>query len=101
MDNFYVELVKFCNWNVNIGECEDHCMPQLNFVLSQSAMEGLVQLVKVGVHPQGLPEFFWRHLERDMELLGSAIGKSMDESAIIVHLVLREILLKDPPTCEN
>ena len=101
MDNLYVELVKFCNWNVNIGECEDHCMPQLNFVLSQSAMEGLVQLVKVGVHPQGLPEFFWHHLERDMELLGSAIGKSMDESAIIVHLVLREILLKDPPTCEN
>ena len=101
MDNFYVELVKFCNGNVNRGESEDCCMPQLNFFLFQSAMEGLVQLVKVGVRPQDLPEFFWHHLERDMELLGSAIGKSMDESAIIVHLVLREILLKDPPTCEN
>ena len=64
-------------------------------------MEGLTQLVKVGVRPQDLPEFFWCHLERDMELLGRATGKSMDESAIAVHLVLREILLKAPPTCEN
>ena len=64
-------------------------------------MEGLTQLVKAGVRPRDLPEFFWRHLERDVELLGRATGKSIDESAIIVHLVLREILLKAPPTCEN
>ena len=76
-------------------------MLQLNFVVSQSAMEGLIQLVKVGVRPQELPEFFWHHLERDLELLGRAIGKSMDESAITLHLVLREILLNDPPICEN
>ena len=76
-------------------------MLQLNFVISQGAMEGLIQLVKVGVRPQDLPEFFWRHLERDIELLGRAIGKSMDDSAITVHLVLKEILLRDPPTCEN
>lgn len=63
-------------------------------------MEGLIQLVKVGVRPQALPEFFWCHLERDMELLGRATGKNMDESAIIVHLVLREILSKNPPLCE-
>ena len=71
------------------------------YVISQSAIEGLVQLVKVGVRPQELPEFFWRHLERDIELLGRAIGKSMDDSAITLHLVLKEILLRDPPTCEN
>ena len=64
-------------------------------------MEGLTQLVKVGVRPQELPEFFWHHLERDVELLGRATGKSVDESAIVVHLVLREILLRVPPTCEN
>ena len=38
-------------------------------------MEGLTQLVKVDVHPQDLPEFFWYHLEKDMELLGAATGK--------------------------
>ena len=63
-------------------------------------MEGLTQLVKVGVRPRELPEFFWRHLEQDVELLGRATGKSMDDSAITIHLVLREILLKLPPTCE-
>ena len=73
----------------------------MNFVISQSAMEGLTQLVKVGVRPQNLPEFFWRHLERDVELLGRVTGKSMDESAITIHLVLREILSKMPPTCED
>ena len=72
----------------------------MNFLISQNAMEGLTQLVKAGVRPQDLPEFFWRHLERDVELLGRATGKSMDESAITIHLVLREILLKAPPTCE-
>ena len=64
-------------------------------------MEGLTQLVKVDVHPQDLPEFFWYHLEKDMELLGAATGKSVDDSAIIVHLVLKEILLRDPPTRED
>ena len=64
-------------------------------------MEGLIQLVKVDIRARDLPEFFWHHLERDMELLGKATGKSVDDSAIIVHLVLREILLRDPPTCED
>ena len=73
----------------------------MNFVISQSAMEGLTQLVKVGVRPQNLPEFFWHHLERDVELLGRVTGKSMDESAITIHLVLREILSRVPPTCED
>ena len=64
-------------------------------------MEGLTQLVKVTVRPRDLPEFFWRHLESDIELLGSATGKSMDESTIMVHLVLKEILSRKPPTCED
>lgn len=36
-----------------------------------------------------------------MELLGSVTGKSIDDSAIIVHLVLKEILSRKPPTCED
>ena len=67
---------------------------------SECAMEGLTQLVKVAVRPRDLAEFFWRHLESDIELLGSATGKSMDESAIIVHLVLKQILSRKPPTSD-
>ena len=70
-------------------------------VIFQNAMEGLIQLVKVDIRSQDLPEFFWHHLERDMELLGKATGKSVDDSAIIVHLVLKEILSRDPPKCED
>lgn len=64
-------------------------------------MAGLTQLVKVAVRPRDLPEFFWCHLESDMELLGSVTGKSIDDSAIIVHLVLKEILSRKPPMCED
>jgi len=64
-------------------------------------MEGLMQLVKVNIRPRDLPEFFWHHLERDIELLGLSIGRSVDESAITLHLVLKEILQRDPPTCED
>jgi len=64
-------------------------------------MEGLMQLVKVNVLPRDLPEFFWHHLERDIELLGTSTRRGTDESATIIHLVLREILQRNPPTCEN
>ena len=70
-------------------------------VIFQGAMEGLMQLVKVNIRPRNLPEFFWHHLERDVELLVRSIGRSMDESAIAIHLVLKEILQRNPPTGEQ
>ena len=65
---------------------------------SNTATEGLLALVKVGggLHPPELPEFFWGHLERDLHLLGRALGKNAEEAAIVVHLVLRNILTSDP-----
>jgi len=60
-----------------------------------------MQLVKVNIRPHDLPEFFWHHLKQDVELLGRSIGRSMDESAITIHLVLKEILQRDPPKCEE
>ena len=61
----------------------------------------IVQLVKPHVPVQALPEFFWRHLDKDIELLGRAVGKGYEEAAIIVHLVLKEIFIKDLPTGES
>ena len=60
----------------------------------------IAAVVKPPIHPQSLPEFFWRHLRKDIEQLSRATGKSPDESAIIVHLVLQNVLLKEPPTCK-
>ena len=45
-----------------------------------------------------LQEFFWAHLEKDIELLGRDTGRGLDEAVMIVHLVLRHILTTEPPT---
>ena len=64
-----------------------------------TATGGLVDLVKSGLQsPQELPEFFWGHLQRDVQLLGQALGKNPEDAAIVVHLVLRNILTVSPPT---
>ena len=57
----------------------------------------IVQLVKPHVPVPALAEFFWKHLDKDIELLGRAVGKGYEEAAMIVHLCLREILVRDPP----
>lgn len=66
----------------------------------QDVIGELTALVKPQVPPQQLPEFFWMHLRKDIEQLSRVTGKSPDESMIIVHLVLQNILLKAPPTCK-
>lgn len=56
----------------------------------------LLTLVKNGLQaPQEIPEFFWGHLEKDMQLLATALGKNHDEAAIVVHLVLKNIFTTD------
>ncbi len=77
------------------------CIVRLKFifpvVFCQGATQGLCDLVKPGVRAPHLPEFFWTHLEKDLELLGKATGKSLDEAAVMMHLVLKQILEVDPP----
>ena len=64
--------------------------------------EGLVTLVKNGLRtPQELPEFFWGHLQRDVQLLARALGENYEEAAIVLHLVLQNILISNPPTLQG
>ena len=64
-----------------------------------NATGGLVKLVKFGLtSPQELPEFFWGHLERDVQLLAKALGKNPENAAIVVHLVLRNMATISPPS---
>ncbi len=60
----------------------------------------LSQLVKPFVHPPHLPEFFWMHLRRDLHQLSSLTGKGLEQSAIIVHIVLKNILTVQYPPCK-
>ena len=65
----------------------------------------LVQIVKCSVLPHNLPEFFWMHLQKDIKNLSSSIGRSIDESAVLIHLVLKRMLFENPPKgkclCQN
>ena len=59
----------------------------------QSESDDLVHIIKPFVNPQNIPEFFWMHLRKDIEHLSCVTGKGLEESAIIVHLVLHEMLI--------
>ena len=61
----------------------------------------LAALVAPRVNPNSLPEFFWRHLQKDVAHLSRVTGKGLDESAIIIHLVLCNILKKAPSICKS
>lgn len=60
----------------------------------------LVELVKPRQNVNILPEFFWMHLKKDIEQLSQVTGKGLEDSAIIVHLVLHGILTKESLTCK-
>ena len=59
---------------------------------SSDSLLALAELVKPAVNPKLLPQFFWMHLRKDMEHLSRVTGKGMEESAIIIHLVLQHML---------
>lgn len=68
---------------------------------NDAAAGAIVGLVSPPVPPQQLPEFFWAHLEKDLELLGRDTGRGLEENVMIVHLVLRQILTSKPPMGMN
>ncbi len=60
--------------------------------------DDLVALVKIPVDPKDLPQFFWEHLRKDVQHLSQVTVKKLEESAIIIHMVLRGILINQPPS---
>jgi hypothetical protein len=62
-----------------------------------SATKYLEALVKSGLQKRkATSEFFWGHLERDVQQLSIALGKNNEEAAIVVHLVLQRIATCEP-----
>ena len=62
---------------------------------NDQALDAIAALVSP--QPDDLPNFFWAHLEADIEMLGKDTGKGLDETIMIIHLVLRQILISKPP----
>nr|XP_046210346.1 E3 ubiquitin-protein ligase rnf213-beta isoform X1 [Oncorhynchus gorbuscha]XP_046210347.1 E3 ubiquitin-protein ligase rnf213-beta isoform X1 [Oncorhynchus gorbuscha]XP_046210348.1 E3 ubiquitin-protein ligase rnf213-beta isoform X1 [Oncorhynchus gorbuscha] len=52
------------------------------------------QAVSQMVHPgvQDVLGFMWSHLEKDMEVLGRTLDQNMDNTAVVIHLVLQACL---------
>ena len=54
-----------------------------------------MDLTKGQIRPAGLPLFFWQHLEHDIDILSRALGKSKDESCLVLHMILKDIIIED------
>ena len=48
------------------------------------------------MEPKRTLDFFWHHLERDFDILCKAVGKCSDETALLVHLIVKRILTVNP-----
>ena len=46
-----------------------------------------------------MPQFFWDHLKTDINLISRVTGKSKDEACLLLHLILKNIVTRNPPTC--
>lgn len=65
---------------------------------NENAIETLAELVHPTIPPQNLPEYFWMHLERDLGDLCKITSRGIEECSMIIHLVLKDVLTKKPPT---
>lgn len=52
------------------------------------------------IHPRcgDVTSFLWKHLEKDMRVLGDALDQNLDNTAITVHLILRVCAESKRPT---
>ncbi|XP_077862842.1 E3 ubiquitin-protein ligase rnf213-alpha-like [Saccoglossus kowalevskii] len=48
------------------------------------------------INPNGVNLFLWQHLQCDLHLLSRSSGKSVDDAALTVHMVLHRILKEKP-----
>ena len=51
----------------------------------------MLDFVHPTINPEELQQFFMHHLMRDLELLSKVIGYSVDDAALIVHLILQKM----------
>eukprot|EP00731_Ephydatia_muelleri_P016208 Em0009g632a len=82
--------------NAYLPTMPDDQLPEVRTALSGTFYR-LVQLIKPAMQESMVPEFIWRHLDKDISLLAKSLGKSTDESLLAIHMILRDIAQKDIP----
>ena len=55
-------------------------------------LKAAAQVIKPRCQPCDAAEFLWQHLQRDLDVLGRALVRSVDDAALTVHLVLRRMI---------
>uniref|UniRef100_A0A1X7TWB5 RZ-type domain-containing protein n=1 Tax=Amphimedon queenslandica TaxID=400682 RepID=A0A1X7TWB5_AMPQE len=75
-----------------------HCSLLWSSCTNEHATEGLLDLIKSKVRPAELSLFFWQHLQHDINLLSKAIGKSVDDAFLFMHLILQSISTINKPS---
>lgn len=86
----------FICWKIN------HCWRQLPLVfyifqkikLNQVffSSKATAELITPQCQSQSVAQFLWQHLQRDLDVLGRALGRSVDDAALTVHLVLQRMI---------
>ncbi len=71
-----------------------HCfLPKLR--VFHCPLQGISALIHPAVQPAQVPEFLWQHMLCDLEVISSALGHSVEDSATCLHLLIQH--LPSPP----
>ncbi|KAJ7339392.1 hypothetical protein OS493_005787 [Desmophyllum pertusum] len=54
--------------------------------------QATAELITPPCQSQPVEQFLWQHLQRDLDVLGRALGRSVDDAALAVHLVLQRMI---------
>ncbi|XP_022796392.1 E3 ubiquitin-protein ligase rnf213-alpha-like isoform X2 [Stylophora pistillata] len=57
--------------------------------------QAIAPLITPPCPPQSEGNFLWQHLQRDLDVLGRALGRSVDDAALTVHLVLARMISRN------
>ena len=62
--------------------------------------QDLLYLVKTVETRTDLPEFFYQHLERDLQDLARHTGQNFEEAVFLIHIVIKSLMETAKNNCE-
>lgn len=69
-------------------------MEGINALFSVSINQAVNNVISMAMPTNAVPAFLWQHIQCDLEVLSRAIGKGIDDSALLVHLLINELAHK-------
>ena len=62
--------------------------------------QDLLSLVKTVTTHTDLPQFFYQHLDRDLQDLARHTGQNFEEAVFLIHIVLKSLVETARDNCE-